>query len=302
MTAPAEPARGFDAALEWASREIESMGYGRVHERRRDSGRQGMCAVIDCDKASVVLKWFDPARHADVAGDARHEFEALEQLGTALAGLGTGASGRRLVAPGPIACATAVPAFLMEYLPGSTLDSILSSAGMDAAEQRAVASAVARGVVAFHDRTREPYGDIHFANVIVDGSDVGLIDPGSSRSLVQRGRSLTGYPLSVDVAAWLLSIGFSSPRRYVREWRLARRRAAFSVELIAAMLEEGRDRGTSPAPVLRESLELVRDDTRKASGTRARVAGATVQMVAYMVARRVRRRLSDPQRQPRETS
>src|SRR3954463_13309032 len=122
MTALPEAGRGLDAALGGASREIEAMGYGKARESRRESGRQGLCAVMATDGAPVVVKWFDPARPGDVDAAARDEFCALEELHAALDGLAAPECARRLYAPRPLACATAVPAFLMEYAPGTTLD------------------------------------------------------------------------------------------------------------------------------------------------------------------------------------
>ena len=110
--------------------------------------------------------------------------------------------------------------------------------------------------------------------------------------LVERGRSLAAYPVPVDLAAWLLSIGFTSPSRYAREWRLAWRRAAFSVDLILALLRGAPTDEVASDVVLRDSLRLVRDEVRRARGLRAGIANRGIQIVARVVVWRVRRALS----------
>jgi hypothetical protein len=224
------------------------------------------------------VKWLDPSRHADVAAAAASEFRALEHLRAALA-----AGPPEITTADPVMCSAEPPALLMTFVEGASLEARLRAGGINAAERRRIAASVWEGVAAYHARTGDAFGDLHPGNVLVgDGGSVALLDPGSQRTLVERGRSYPTFPAAVDVASWLLSVGHSSPSRYLREWRLVARRAELAVEVVR---EAARSAGDGLAA---DSFDLVRAETRRGRRLRARLAGTGVRVIAARVVRRAR--------------
>lgn len=259
-----------EGALAWATALLGEGRSNTLESVELSGGNEATCLLLaSSDGAGAtrhVLKVY--RRTGDSFDRHTREFDGLQALQRAsesMRGDAEPASPFRFLSPVPIGLCEDTPAVLMEEVPGVSLDSWLlgqvSPAWLDAAS-----SALVEGLHRFHDVSGGHHGDVQFRNVLAADSSVALLDPGHGPpDLVAFEQRSEFGAMSIDLAVLVLSVGFTSSRRYLRDTRLFRRRASFARAVLAHAAT--RRSFSTRRPFLRETAQFARDLATRQAGS-----------------------------------
>lgn len=214
---------------------LGALGYGGLIVVGHRSGTQSRVARVvatapDGESVGLAVKAFRADAGLGAPDQVAREALALERFGRALATGGSGTWVGEVTCPQVVVSLPEQGVLVTTWQAGVALDDVLL--GADVHERRRLAGLVLDGLAAFHAACREPYGDAHPGNVLVDGRRVVLLDPTAADP---RHRAIqAGVPaLAADLGYWLHSATSQALGQAARgQLRLASTRLRFAVELL----------------------------------------------------------------------
>lgn len=263
---------------------LEDMGYKSVRLLDVKTSTQSDLQLLEATSvqdgpARFVLKVFSDRCEWNTSDAIRAEFQALERLFGRLKDIDG------VACPRPIALFDSNRAYLMSFLAGRGLSTLLDSG---AAIHEGVATKLLRGLALFHEETGEIYGDFHSDNVIVgDAGLVGLVDPTIADPNYYRPEHRLHDRLGTDLGYWLHTVASRSPKMIARNPNRARRRVDFTIELFQQAV-----RDLSPAAresVLQNILVVARGHLHLMG--RRQLRGRVLEPLALCVASTIMRRV-----------